>query len=347
MNGSFANSTTLPDVGLFQLLRTLECQARMTPGQASGAIGHDLPIHREFADFTVVHSLAFAASSCTKIETTEGDGLKKSKLHIACFGLTGPSGVMPLHYTELLSDRGREKDTAFGVLMDGFNARAISFLYRAWQKNRLAIAQEHTSNSGHQRNIDPSVQMLKSYTGLGIQEYEQSGESKTESLAFYFSGYYSKRPRNAAALKSIISSVLQCDASIQQFHGRWFELEPEQRNTIGCSHATLGKDFVIGNSVFEGSCSIRIKTAPVSLAEFKQLRPGQPKYQQLQELIQLYVGRDYLMDLQVVLKGAERPPFRITHAKDPDQPLRLGEGLWLSATASKDDVADAIYDITQ
>lgn len=136
-------------------------------------------------------------------------------------------------------------------------------------KNRLPIMQEHLTRATVNRQVDPAKAMLKAYVGLAEGDKEKSIKTDTESLALYFSGYYSKRPRNAAGLSKIISRVLGCQVTLQQFYGRWFDLEPEQRNTIGCKNATLGKDFVIGSSVFEGSCSIRIQTAPVSLADFK------------------------------------------------------------------------------
>jgi len=340
-------ANALPDMQFFQLLRHLELTARTHENLSAGAIGHDLPLKKEFADFTVVQSAVFPGSACTKIDHLDHGDFSQSRLHIACFGLTGPSGVMPIHYTELLSSRARQKDTALKTLLDGFNARAVSFLYRAWQKNRLPIMQEHLTKATTRVDVDPAKAMLKAYVGLSEEDKEKSIKTDTESLALYFSGYYSKRPRNAAALKKIISSVLECPVTLHQFYGRWFDLEPEQRNTIGCKNATLGKDFVIGSSVFEGSCSLRIQTAPVSLADFKSLQPDQPKFLILKELINLYVGQDYLIDLQVVLKGVEKPPFILANDKSLQQSLRLGEGLWLSAASNHQNVADAIYEVNR
>ncbi|QLE97095.1 type VI secretion system baseplate subunit TssG [Neptunomonas phycophila] len=340
-------TSALPDMQFFQLLRHLELTARKSKGVAAGAIGHDLPLKKEFADFAVIQSAAFPGSACTKIDRVDHGEFTQSKLHIACFGLTGPSGVMPIHYTELLSSRARQKDTALKTLLDGFNARSVSFLYRAWQKNRLPIMQEHLTRATVNRQVDPAKAMLKAYVGLAEGDKEKSIKTDTESLALYFSGYYSKRPRNAAGLSKIISRVLGCQVTLQQFYGRWFDLEPEQRNTIGCKNATLGKDFVIGSSVFEGSCSIRIQTAPVSLADFKSLQPGQPKFLILKELINLYVGQDYLIDLQVVLKGVEKPPFILANDTTLQDSLRLGEGLWLSAASNHQNVADAIYEVNR
>jgi type VI secretion system protein ImpH len=337
-------SQTLPDTHFFQLLRHTELSSLREEGRASSPLAADMPLHTEFVDFSVVQNLAFAASACTKMEPLESHGLKRHKLHVACFGLTGPSGVLPLHYTELLSDRSRDKDSALRSLLDGFNARTIGFLYKAWQKNRLVIEHEnHVARD--EKKPSQATTLLKGYTGLQVAN-EKSIKSDTESLALYFSGYYSKRPRNAYGLRKIISRALECEVELKPFYGRWFDLDPSQRNAVGQRNATLGMDFVIGSSVYEGSCSFRICTAPLSLSEFQALQPGQPKFETIKELLHLYIGHDYCVDLQVALKGQDKPAFRLPEGQS-NPAMRLGEGLWLSATGASGDVTDAVYEVNR
>ena len=283
---------TSPDIDFFQQLRVLESQARKRNGDASAPIGYDFPLYREFVDFCVVQSLVSPYAAKLKLETLpEQYGFQKQRLQVACFGLTGPSGVLPQHYTEMLAQRVRDKDSALSVLLDGFNARAISFLYRAWQKNRLAVLEEQAQQQLASESSLPTRKMLMSYTGLR--------------------------------------------------HGS------TQQNVLGSTNCTLGQSFVIGRSVYEGGFSMRLKTEPLSFKKFQQIRPGGKLFDCLQELLIAYLGPDYWVDLQVVLKGHERPALTLGQRNTKAPELALGEGLWLSSEPAAYDVADTIYSLNR
>ncbi len=334
----------LPNTGFFQLLRRLEVQALKASEQAA-PIGRDYPLQREFAEFRVLQSMDFPQAACVRLEPLQSKGFAKSLLHVACFGLTGPSGVLPMHYTELLKERHRLKDTAFIRLLDGFNARAISFLYRAWRKNRLPLGEEQHLQQARSDERGAGHRVLLGYTGLRNESGGCAISAESEAKALYFSGFFSKRPRHALGLKRIITNVLGCAVSVQQFHARWFDLDEDQVHITGQCNSTLGRDFVIGSAVYEGGCSIRIRTEPVTLRLFVELQPGKPRFVQLQELVQLYLGRDYYIDLQVVLKGEERPDLIMGGGNSNTQAFGLGEGLWLAAGPSTVDLEDTVYEV--
>lgn len=362
MTAPMSDMATLPDINFFQRLRMLEKDAQHTTGLADAPVGYDYPLYREFIDFCVVQSLVSPYAAKQKLELLPMEhGHQKRLLHVSCFGLTGPAGVLPLHYTELLARRQRDKDTALKSLLDGFNARAISFLYRAWKKNRLAVLEEQ--HPKQTKRVSPTRKMMMSYTGFSqgemvareaaakanTQEIAKQEPTETipscEDIAYYFSGYYSQRPRNANALSKIMSHVLGCEVSLQQFYGRWFELEPSQRNVLGQANCALGRSFVAGGSVYEGSFSMRLRTEPLDFAAFKRVRPGGELFQRLKEILVSFLGTDYWVDLQVVLKGHDRPALQMAETGVSQAPLKLGEGLWLSSEPAMHDVADTVYNL--
>ena len=69
----------------------------------------------------------------------------RAEMIVTFLGLTGPSGVLPRHYTELLIERVRDKDYSLRDFLDLFNHRLISLFYRAWEKYRLPIGYERSA----------------------------------------------------------------------------------------------------------------------------------------------------------------------------------------------------------
>ncbi len=59
------------------------------------------------------------------------------ELRVAFYGLFGPSGALPHHYTQLIVDRCRNRDYALRDFLDMFNHRLLSFFYRGWEKNHF------------------------------------------------------------------------------------------------------------------------------------------------------------------------------------------------------------------
>ena len=58
-------------------------------------------------------------------------------------GLTGPAGVLPLYYTELIARaHPRRKIATLLDFFDIFNHRMISLFYQAWEKYRVHVAYE-------------------------------------------------------------------------------------------------------------------------------------------------------------------------------------------------------------
>src|ERR1051325_2219467 len=123
----------------FQAVRLLE---RLYPQRQPEGRGG--PPAAEQVRFRAHLSLAFPPSSIYElVKAPEGSPHQMTQ---AFMGLTGPSGVLPRHYTELLLSLNRyakhaEKHALRGWF-DVFNHRMIALFYRAWEKYRFALAFE-------------------------------------------------------------------------------------------------------------------------------------------------------------------------------------------------------------
>ncbi|HEX5271052.1 MAG TPA: type VI secretion system baseplate subunit TssG, partial [Gemmataceae bacterium] len=125
----------------FQAVRLLEA---LYPGRQVG--GTEEPVR-----FRAWQSLSFPPSAVAGLRPPDSEEVP-AVMTVAFLGLTGPSGVLPRHYTELLlrlqrDARGPER-TALRDWLDMFNDRLIALFYRAWRKYRFWLAYERR---GHEQ----------------------------------------------------------------------------------------------------------------------------------------------------------------------------------------------------
>jgi predicted component of type VI protein secretion system len=134
---------------LEQLFRERACD---DPRWLRFPVGHDHAPEREVVRFRAVASLSFPAGAVARIQRPagqlRGQDLASHELQVAFLGLTGPSGVLPHHYTALLLRRVRDKDFSLRDFLDLFNHRIISLFYRAREKYRMPFAYERAKAEG-------------------------------------------------------------------------------------------------------------------------------------------------------------------------------------------------------
>jgi type VI secretion system protein ImpH len=279
----------------------------------------------EIVRVTAHPSLSFPASQIQSLEWK--DGVQPS-LSVNFLGLTGPLGVLPVPYTEMVIDRQRARDTALRDFLDLFNHRAASLFYQAWEKSRFIVGYERGG-------VDLFTQSALALLGLGMPQLRNRQPIRDESLLFY-SGLFEMPTRPAVALEAILSDYFDVDVAIDQFIGVWRRLEESD-----CSHLQegdpetyqLGKGAVVGDEIWDQQFRARIKIGPLSRAQYVEFLPTGSAFGPLKALTRSFCGDEIEFELQLLLRREEVPLSCLGVDESDGRPLG-----WLTWLNSKGDL---------
>jgi type VI secretion system protein ImpH len=344
----------------FQAVRVL---AKLSPGRQP--VGHAGPPTAEIARFRAHQSLSFPPSAIWELLPPSPKSLTP-QMTVTFFGLTGPSGILPRHYTELLlrlrDIRGPER-TALRDWLDLFNHRLISLFYRSWEKYRFFVNFERREQEDEEP--DAFTQALYSLVGLGtpglrrrlrISQWEVRRDAPRERVLgrihdlglLQFGGLLSHRPRNAVSLEGLLSGYFGLPVQVIQFHGQWMRLDSENQSALGGPLAALGETVVIGERVWDVQGKIRIRVGPMSFAQFNEFQPDRSAIPErkvfflLIHLARLYIGPELSFDVQFILRAAHVPQSSLQN--DDQAGPRLGWNTWITSRTPEENVEDAVFE---
>lgn len=309
--------------GFFQAVRLLSLSA---PRRTRGALPARLR-------FRTPATLSFPASELVGYRPQPQDAATPDagdELAVSFMGLTGPSGALPIAYTELLLERRQQyKDGSLHAFFDLFSHRAVSLFYQSWRKYRYWIAAEAGERDGFTRN-------LLDLSGLGLASLRarlSSDAVPDESLFVYYAGLLSQKPLSAQALCAVVEGFFGTPAQLEQFVGQWIAVPPDEQTRLGQQSCQLGYSAFAGERVWDRQSKTRLRLGPMRRVRFDALRPGSPGAAALQALLQFAVGHSLAVDVTLVLDQRDVPPARLSDSTPPS----LGGNLWLGGTASHRD----------
>jgi type VI secretion system protein ImpH len=324
----------------FQAVRLLE---RAFPERPP--VGRDAHPADEVVRFRARNSLTFPPSSIHELTRSETAG--PATMVVAFMGLTGPSGVLPRHYTELVLERERRRDPALAEFFDVFNHRVISLFYRAWQKYRVAIAHEQATRTG--AGEDPFTQSLFAHFGMATPGLGGRLEVADQTFLFY-AGLLAQQPRSATALQGMLADYFAVPVEVGQFAGEWLPLTEENRSCLGQAglpgrddrgaNNRLGQTAVLGRRFWDQQAGFRLRLGPLGFELFSELLPSGHQSRVLNQLARFFVGQALDFDIQLVLRADEVPACRLGD-RGPRAP-RLGWSTWLSAQPRMQDTDDTV-----
>jgi type VI secretion system protein ImpH len=305
----------------FQAVRLLEL---LETDRAS--VGDSARPRDEAVQFKAHASLSFPASAIQRL--TPGEGGSAPVMTVNFMGLTGPQGILPEYYTELVIDRLRAHDPTIRDFFDIFNHRAISLFYRAWERSRYTVGYER-------EGADPVTSVLRDIVGLGEPALHQRQLVRDQSILFY-AGLYAAAPHSATGLELILSDYFHVPVEIEQFVGVWRPLEEPDQCCFDAgdpASTRLGFGAVAGDEVWDRQSRARIRVGPLSVGRYCDFLPDGSAWQPLGALVRFYCGYDVEFEVQLVLERDEVPSC-ILGGEDSEP--RLGWLTWMKSKPAFD-----------
>jgi type VI secretion system protein ImpH len=301
-------------------------------------VGDDTPPGAEPVRLRVLPSLNFSAAAISKFTPAAADS--PPELTVPLAGLTGPNGVLPQHYTALVQQRLRAKDTTLRDFLDLFHHRLLSLQVRAWEKERLPVAHEADPDSA------AGTTALRSFAGIGTPGLQD--RSAFDDAAFlHFCGLFARRPPTASGLEQVLGGYFGWPVVVEQFVGQWVYLDEENRSRLPDAdhplgrNAGLGREVVIGRRVWDVQSKIRVRVGPLDLPAFQSLQIGGAAREAFGQLARVYVGGEFDLEVNPLLAADAVPPF----ALEPDEigGPRLARNVWLGSHAPARPAADSRF----
>ncbi len=272
----------------------------------------------EVVHFCANNGLAFPASEIQAIDWESAP----ARMTVNFMGLTGPMGVLPYCYSELILARQREKDRGLQAFLDIFNHRMISFFYRAWSKYRFPV-------SFHSGEDDLFTRHLLNLIGLGGPGLQDRQAVPDEAL-LHFAGLLGMQARSAAALEQILNDYFDVPAEVEEFTGAWYRLDSDTQCRMSEDESEsqqLGLGAVVGDEIWDQQSRVRIKLGPMSLARYQDFLPEGSAFEPLRAITKFFCNDELDFEVQLILKREEAPRCEIG-AEGSEGP-RLGWITWL------------------
>ena len=320
----------------FQAVRLLRLQARrVQPAGREEAL-------RPAADpvrYRTPLSLAFPASEIQGVSSRDDDGEQgQTELTVNFMGLTGPSGVLPRHYTEwLIARQVQHRDGSAHAYLELFNHRLIELFYQAWEKYRCHIAFERDGS-------DRLTRAVQDLVGVGFQSLQQRLAERSDTYParalLFYSGILNQRPLAPDSVARLLAEFFAVPVVIRQFLPDMVPLDAREQSRLGMQRASLGKDTLAGERMKTCQSRLRVRIGPMSLNDYQGFLPGGHAHPVLKLLLQFCWGVQYALEVQLVLR---REDVAAPSLGKKDAPL--GWSGWLQSSAAVRDAEDACFSL--
>lgn len=241
-------------------------------------------------------------------------------------GLLGPNGPMPLAWSQHAralpsGGKARARESFVGFL-NLVQRRQLALLYRAWS-DALPITTWDAGATG----THPVEQRLSALAGLAHARLEER-DGIPSAFKKAFAATLGRQVRGPGPLAAMLSRYLGHEATIREYSARWLDIPPEERTRLGqhCTRLglwtetvidplratpstrdTAGEEAVLGRRAWDCSTCFEVFIGPVERRTYIDLLPGGTLYQEVRDLVALYMGPEWEWRLTPLLRAEEVP----------------------------------------
>ncbi|MDR3087236.1 MAG: type VI secretion system baseplate subunit TssG [Azoarcus sp.] len=310
--------------GWFETMRWLEARNPAFP-----RFGKAARPGMEIVRITQSPSLSFAPAELGGIAN---DRNGRIRIEQTSFGLFGPNGPMPLHFTEFARECGEYNgDRALQAFLDIFHHRFALLFYRAWADVQATVSLDRRGEDGFYRYVGSLI-------GYG-ESFFDDRDSIPDHAKRYMAGHFARLTRNPEGLASILRNFFACPFRIQEWMPQRLRLDEKERTRLGFEDVAgrLGQGAICGSSVLDRQHRFRIHVGPLSLGEYVAFLPNTARFRQLRDWVRNYVGFEFSWDARFVLRRDEVPASRLGAPQTV-----LGWTSWLGGTRGSEDRGDLV-----
>lgn len=294
------DSDALYQQGFAPLLRYLDANAPL-----ASRIGYSVSPKQDFARFGQTPLLHFHSSAFTKVKFDPNSS--EYKLKNSYWGMLGINGPLPSHLTEYAIERNyRLKDNTFTEFLDVFNHRFISLFYRAWADAEPTVSHDRPEHDTFRKHLNA----FSGESGTCKDTFTQS-----KNIHQYLAGLFSQKNRSGQALSQLLSEYLHLDVSIEEFQGKWYDLQAHEQTTLGQNNISLGVSSLIGKRTYQRNFNFAINIGPVDYPQYISLLNNKHGLDTIVELTQKAVGQEYEFSINIILKAQQTRACKLGSAK--------------------------------
>lgn len=310
----------------FKVMRRIECAYANKP-----RLGQALRPQDEAVRLAQEPALDFAPATLSAF--SPGDDKHAPRLAVRFFGLLGPNGPMPTHFTEYVRDRLLHAgDPTFARFLDLFHHRMLLLFYRAWAQAQPTVALDRPEE-------DRFASYVGSLFGLGLDAVRERDSVPDDAKRFQ-AGWLARQVRNRDGLVAVLSDYFQLPVRVEEFCGHWMRLSPDDRVRLGRRDKglALGLGVTAGGRIWDRQHKIRIWLGPLDEAHYRAFLPGGQALRVLVDWVRQYLGFELEWDVRLTLVAADVPRARLGRHE------RLGWTTWLGRRRGGHAAADLTLD---